>query len=179
MESSSSHGSDLTKEWLSLTINKGTRRYIKCTMLEEEGVAVSCSAYKGVVVILKFCTYTLQRRSDWCIPRNETAQPRSSFQIHVFVSKRGGQIVGITKIAHSVFAVQKKFLVTTVYFYRRTYKYFIYKGGRGPKLYSYVYGMQSSKPVPSCQCNGDIILSKLTFGLLVVRRSKEFLSIKI
>jgi hypothetical protein len=49
---------------------------------------------------------TLQRRSDLCIPRNETARPRSRhfFHIHIptigqpiLLHKLGGRIVGIYK----------------------------------------------------------------------------------
>ncbi len=52
---------------------------------------------------------TLQTRSDLCIPRNETARPRSPYphsciyerSVHLFFcSKIGGPIVGIYKIAH-------------------------------------------------------------------------------
>jgi hypothetical protein len=117
-------------------------------MLVVEGVdcrgEVQC--LQGVMVILQFSTYTLQRRSDLCIRRNETAQHRSQFP-HACVcdqkrwTGRGNIYVNRSQCLCSA----EKISVTTVYFYRRTYKYLIYKGG-GARLI--LYGMQTSKPVP-------------------------------
>ncbi len=53
------------------------------------------------IILLPFMNHALQTRSDLCIPRHETARPRSNFHIHVSVSNLYIPTIGPPILPHN------------------------------------------------------------------------------